>query len=158
MEKRTLCGTILVAATIPLSGLPAASTNTVARTPVAKWDFEATEVAAMKTTACAIVSEAGRGKCLKLVSSASRATVKTAAKLPDVASQKSPYTLMAWLKPEKSMISDESVEMAKLSVDGKLDRVYGRATVENGVLNLGANDGCVLHVKLTTGGFGCVSA
>ena len=34
-----------------------------------------------------------------------------------------------------------------LSVDGMLDRVYGRATVKNGVLNLGANDGCVLHIK-----------
>ena len=36
------------------------------------------------------------------------------AKLPDVASPKTPYTLAIWLKPDKSVISDADVEMAKL--------------------------------------------
>ena len=54
------------------------------------------------------------GKCLKLVSAASRATARTTAKLPDVASPKTPYTLAIWLKPDKSVISDADVEMAKL--------------------------------------------
>ena len=34
-----------------------------------------------------------------------------------------------------------------LSFSGKLDRVYGKAAFGNGVLELGANDGCVLHIK-----------
>ena len=80
--------------------------------PAAKWDFESCDGLAMKK--CAIVSEPGRGKCLMLLSSASRATVKTAAKLPDVASPKAPYTLAIWLKPDKSVLSDADVEMAKL--------------------------------------------
>ena len=99
---------------IPLSGLSEASTNVVERMPVAKWDFEGAESATIRKNDCAVVAEPRHGKCLKLVSSASRATVKTTAKLPDVASPKDPYTLMVWLKPEKTMISDESVEMARL--------------------------------------------
>ena len=99
------------AAMIPLHGL-ASATNAVDKLPAAKWDFESSDGLAMKK--CAILVEPGRGKCLKLLSSASRATVKTAAKLPDVASPKAPYTLAIWLKPDKSVISDTDVEMAKL--------------------------------------------
>ena len=34
-----------------------------------------------------------------------------------------------------------------VSFSGTLDRVYGSATIENGVLNLGANGGCVFRIK-----------
>ena len=34
-----------------------------------------------------------------------------------------------------------------ISFTGRLDQVYGRATLKNGVLSLGANDGCVLRIK-----------
>ena len=100
------------AAMIPLSGLAADSTNAVENLPAAKWDFEGSDGLVMKK--CSICNDPERGKCLKLVSSASRATARTAAKLPDVASLKTPYTLAIWLKPDKSVISDADVEMAKL--------------------------------------------
>ena len=110
------CLTIVVlmfsAAMIPLSGLAADSTNVVENLPAAKWDFERSDGLSMKK--CSICDESGRGKCLRLVSSASRATAKTAASLPDVASPKTPYTLTIWLRPDKSMISDADVEMARL--------------------------------------------
>ena len=80
--------------------------------PAAKWDFESSDGLAMKK--CAILAEPGHGNCLKLLSPASRATAKTTAKLPDVASPKASYTLAIWLKPDKSVISDTDVEMAKL--------------------------------------------
>jgi len=100
------------AALISLSGLAAASTNVAEKLPVAKWDFDGSDGLAMKK--CSICDEPGRGKCLRLFSSASRATAKTMAKLPDIASPKEPYTLAIWLKPDKSVISDTDVEMAKL--------------------------------------------
>ena len=78
----------------------------------AKWDFESSDGLAMKK--CAILAEPGHGNCLKLLAPASRATVKTTAMLPDIASLKTPYTLAIWLKPDKSVISDADVEMAKL--------------------------------------------
>ena len=89
----------------------ASATNTVENLPAAKWDFEGSDGLVMKK--CSICNDPERGKCLKLVSSASRATARTAAKLPDVASLKTPYTLAIWLKPDKSVISDADVEMAK---------------------------------------------
>ena len=92
--------------------LSSASTNVVEKLPAAKWDFESSDGLAMKE--CAILAEPGRGKCLKLVLPSSRATVETTAALPDVASPKAPYTLTIWLKPDKSVISDADVEMAKL--------------------------------------------
>ena len=82
------------------------------RSPAAKWDFESSDGLAMKK--CAICAEPGRGNCLKLLSPASRATAKTTAKLPDVTSPRAPYTLAIWLKPDKSVLSDADVEMAKL--------------------------------------------
>ena len=109
---RMIHGTILATVMIPLLGLADASTNVVEKAPVAKWDFEGDDELAMKE--CAVIAEPGRGKCLKLVSSASRATVDTTAALPDVVSPKGPYTLTIWLKPDKSVISDADVEMAKL--------------------------------------------
>ena len=80
--------------------------------PAAKWDFESSDGLAMKK--CAILAEPGHGKCFKLLSPASRATAKTTAKLPDVTSPRAPYTLAIWLKPDKSVLSDADVEMAKL--------------------------------------------
>ena len=103
---------MISAAIIPLSGLAADLTNAVENLPAAKWDFEGSDGLVMKK--CSICNDPERGKCLKLVSSASRATARTAAKLPDVASLKTPYTLAIWLKPDKSVISDADVEMAKL--------------------------------------------
>lgn len=100
------------AAMIPLSGLAADSANAVENLPAAKWDFEGSDGLVMKK--CSICNDPERGKCLKLVSSASRATARTTAKLPDVAFPKTPYTLAIWLKPDKSVISDADVEMAKL--------------------------------------------
>ena len=100
------------AAIIPLPGLAAASTNVVENLPAAKWDFEGRDGLALKK--CSICNDPERGKCLKLVSSASRATARTMAKLPDVAFPKTPYTLAIWLKPDMSVISDADVEMAKL--------------------------------------------
>ena len=99
------------AAMISPSGFAADSTNAVGNLPAAKWDFERSDGLSMKK--CSICDESGRGKCLRLVSSASRATAKTAASLPDVASPKTPYTLAIWLSPDKSMISDADVEMAR---------------------------------------------
>ena len=99
------------AAMISLSGLSAASANDVEKPPAAKWDFESD--AGLAAKGCAILAEPGRGKCLKLVSPSSRATVETTAALPDVVSPKGPYTLTIWLKPDKSVISDADVEMAK---------------------------------------------
>ena len=103
---------MISAAIIPLPGLAADSTNAVENLPAAKWDFEGSDGLVMKK--CSICNDPERGKCLKLVSAASRATARTAAKLPDVASSKTPYTLAIWLKPDKSVISDADVEMAKL--------------------------------------------
>ena len=103
---------MISAAMVPLSGLAAASTNVAEKLPVAKWDFEGSDGLVMKK--CSICNDPERGKCLKLVSAASRATARTTAKLPDVASLKTPYTLAIWLKPDKSVISDADVEMAKL--------------------------------------------
>ena len=108
----TLVVLMFSAAMIPLSGLAADSTNAVENLPAAKWDFEGSDGLVMKK--CSICNDPERGKCLKLVSSASRATARTTAKLPDVASLKTPYTLAIWLKPDKSVISDADVEMAKL--------------------------------------------
>ena len=71
------------AAIIPLSGLAAASTNVAERLPVAKWDFEGSDGLVMKK--CSICNDPERGKCLKLVSYASRATARTMAKLPEIA-------------------------------------------------------------------------
>ena len=71
---------IFNAVMIPLLGLADASTNVVEKAPVAKWDFEGDVELAMKE--CAVIAEPGRGKCLKLVSSSSRATVDTTAALP----------------------------------------------------------------------------
>lgn len=102
---------IFFVAMIPLSGLAADSTNVVEKAPDAKWDFESDD--GLTTKGCAILAEPGRGKCLKLVSPSSRATVETTAALPDVVSPKGPYTLTIWLKPDKSVISDADVEMAK---------------------------------------------
>ena len=108
---RMIHGTILATAMISLSGLSAASANDVEKPPAAKWDFESD--AGLAAKGCAILAEPGRGKCLKLVSPSSRATVETTAALPDVVSPKGPYTLTIWLKPDKSVISDADVEMAK---------------------------------------------
>ena len=66
------------AAMVPLSGLAAASTNVAERLPVAKWDFDGSDGLVMKK--CSICNDPERGKCLKLVSSASRATARTTAK------------------------------------------------------------------------------
>ena len=68
---------IFFVAMIPLSGLAADSTNVVEKAPDAKWDFEGDDELAMKE--CAVIAEPGRGKCLKLVSPSSRATVKATA-------------------------------------------------------------------------------
>ncbi|MBE6383578.1 MAG: hypothetical protein E7049_11295, partial [Lentisphaerae bacterium] len=108
----TLVVLMFSAAMVPLSGLAADSTNAVENLPAAKWDFENNDGLVMKE--CAILAEPGRGKCLKLVSLSSRATIETTAALPDVVSPKGSYTLAIWLKPDKSVISDGDVEMAKL--------------------------------------------
>ena len=71
------------AAMIPLPGLAADSTNAVENLPAAKWDFEGSDGLVMKK--CSICNDPERGKCLKLVSYASRATARTMAKLPEIA-------------------------------------------------------------------------
>lgn len=59
------------AAMVPLSGLAADSTNAVENLPAAKWDFDGSDGLVMKK--CSVCKDQERGKCLKLVSTASRA-------------------------------------------------------------------------------------
>ena len=113
MNNSSILAALLFSAAIfPLPGFAANPADAAEKALVAKWDFERSCTLTMKK--CAIIDEPGRGKCLQLVSSASRATAKTSTRLPNVVSPDEPYSLTIWLKPDKSMIPAAYVEMAKL--------------------------------------------
>ncbi len=79
--------------------------------PAGKWTFECGEV--VKLENAAIANDPAKGMCLRLVSSSSKATADAPAGIPDLLSTAAPFTVMLWLKPDKDMLSDFEVAMAR---------------------------------------------
>ena len=80
---------------------------------VAKWDIAGGEARVKK--GCSIVEDAERGKCLNIQTAEARAVFASPVPLPEVGSTARAYSLEIWMKPERDVLSDAEVALAKLA-------------------------------------------
>ena len=80
---------------------------------VAKWGIVGSE--ARVTKGCAIVEDAERGTCLNIQTAEARAVLASPVPLPTVGSAAHAYSLEIWMKPERDVLSDAEVALAKLA-------------------------------------------
>lgn len=87
----------------------------VIRMPVAYWRFDEGDANPVRVEKDArIVSEDGRGACLRLDSSRARARAKVVDAVTDISSTERPYTAMIRIRPDADVVSDTMASMAKM--------------------------------------------